>query len=170
MHTPCLPLCPAFSVSSAHARTAQAAEFWSSYSLFESVVLLISSLPATLYRTLASLIYTYIYIYILNFAGFSCRFQGSATFVRFFCRSDISPPVTWYQPLCSTSIIAVRANVVDGASRCWKGRIRGRSDWSVGNQRREAGRRRERVEMRFLRHSSAAGLRFVDENPKRGSG
>lgn len=31
----------------------------------------------------------------------------------------------WYRPLCSTSIIAVRANVVDGASRCWKSRIRG---------------------------------------------
>lgn len=77
--------------------------------------------------------------------------RRSSTFVHCSCIFDISPPITRYRPLCSTSIIAVRANV-DGASRCWKGRIRGRSDWSVGNQWCGAGRRQELVEMRFLRH------------------
>lgn len=78
--------------------------------------------------------------------------RRSSIFVHCSGLFDISLPRTWYQPLCSTSIIVVRANVVDGASRCWKGRIRRRFEWSVGNQRRGAGHRRERVEMRFLRH------------------
>lgn len=56
------------------------------------------------------------------------------------------------------------------AIRCWKGRIRGPSVLSVGNQRRGAGRRQQRLEMRSLQHQSAVGLRFVDENPEKGSG